>query len=203
MRLTEGTFTLVLFLLYMVLWRLKRRELKLHGIDPNVLFKDPKPTQRFFSALEPIMTLWVVLLIICHTFFANITRMASQFAPLDNRFFDILGLVVGLCGIALCRIAQITIGKSWRVGIDSSSKTDLITTGIYKYIRNPTYTGLFILCLGVWLIFPTALFFMWILAFYLMMEFQVRCEEEYLAGVHGEKFAEYCKRTKRYVPFVY
>lgn len=203
MRLTEGAFALGLFLLYMILWRVKEHELKSLGITSKVLFKDPRPTQRFFSRLEPVMTVWVILLIVGHALFSEATNMARQFNPLDNLTSDILGLFIGLCGLALCRIAQVTIGNSWRVGIDSSAKTAFVTTGIYKHIRNPTYSGLFILCLGVWLIFPTALFTMWILAFYLIMEFQVRCEEEYLEKIHGEAFANYHTRTNRYVPFIY
>ena len=42
-----------------------------------------------------------------------------------------------------------------------------------------------------------------ILAFFIMMEFQVRCEEEYLEAQYGDEYAEYFARTKQYVPFIY
>jgi protein-S-isoprenylcysteine O-methyltransferase Ste14 len=115
----------------------------------------------------------------------------------------LLGFMLGLLGLGLCRIAQVTIGKSWRVGIDEQTKPGLVTNGMYRYIRNPTYSGLYLLCIGVWLINPTILYSYWILLFFVMMEFQVRCEEEYLESIYGNEYLEYCKRTKRYIPMVW
>ena len=103
----------------------------------------------------------------------------------------------------ICRIAQLTIGKSWRVGIDENAKPGLITHGVYKYMRNPTYTGLYLLCISIWIINPTFLYSYWILAFFIMMEFQVRCEEEYLESQYGIEYLDYCKQTKRYLPMIY
>ena len=122
---------------------------------------------------------------------------------MNNIEFDILGFVIGSAGLALCRIAQITIGNSWRVGIDEYAKPGLITHGIYSIIRNPTYTGLFMLCMGVIVINPTILFSWWVLAFVLTIEFQVRCEEEYLESIYGSEYSHYRKNTYRYIPYLY
>jgi protein-S-isoprenylcysteine O-methyltransferase Ste14 len=121
----------------------------------------------------------------------------------DVFYFDVAGFFIGVAGLMLCRIAQSIMGKSWRVGIDAETESRLITNDIYKYIRNPTYTGLFMLFAGVWLIFPTVLFTIWIIVFFLLLEVQVRCEEEYLLQVHGEKHVQYSQGTKRYIPWLY
>jgi len=39
--------------------------------------------------------------------------------------------------------------------------------------------------------------------FYLFLEIQVRCEEDYLFSLHGEQYSDYKKRTKRYLPLIY
>lgn len=149
------------------------------------------------------MTLLIVIIIIIHFFFKNKIGITEYIAILDNQLARFLGFFVGLSGLLICRIAQVTIGKSWRVGIDENTKQSLITKGIFKYMRNPTYTGLYLINAGVFIINPTFLYFSWILVFYIMMEFQVRCEEEYLESQYGQEYLEYCKNTKRYIPMIY
>ena len=88
--------------------------------------------------------------------------------------------------IAKCLYAQVKMGKSWRVGIDESTKTSLIKTGLYKVIRNPTYLGLYILNTGVWMIWPTWTIFILNLFFIYTLEIQVRCEWDFLEKTHGK-----------------
>lgn len=204
MRMVQGILTVVLFLGYLLLWHIKRRELqKSTGVDANVIYAAQKPIQKYFAALERIMTVAVIIVIAIHAFFADRIPVAQPMDLLDSRFIVSLGFVMGILGLALCRMAQNAIGASWRVGIDDDAAPGLVTGGIYRFIRNPVYTGLFILCAGVWLINPSPLFMYWIMAFFIMMEFQVRCEEEYLEGMYGDTYREYRTRTKRYFPFIY
>lgn len=204
MQILNTILTTTLFLGYLVLWQVKRKEVqKQAGIDVNVLSNNTRPIQRYFAKLEKIMTILVILLITLHFFFANHFIVTQYFWSTTFAPTQIIGFITGITGLVICRIAQVTMGKSWRVGIDEKISPGLITHGIYQYMRNPTYTGLYMLSTGVWLINPTALFSCWIIAFFLMMEFQVRCEEEYLEELYGQNFKKYCKKTKRYMPFVY
>lgn len=204
MQIQNGVLTVILFLGYMILWYIKRKEiLKSDGIDVKVIIHAKRPIQKYFGVLEKVMTISIVLIIIVHFFLKDNLGLTDYIDFLDNQFFKIIGFVIGILGLFICRIAQVTIGKSWRVGIDENAKPGLITNGIYKYMRNPTYTGLFALCFGIWIINPTFLYSYWILAFFIMMEFQVRCEEEYLENQYGKDYLDYCKRTKRYIPMIY
>lgn len=87
--------------------------------------------------------------------------------------------------------------------IDRERKTELITNGIFGVIRNPTYLGLFLVNIGVWLIWPTISISFMIFLYIITLEFQVRCEEDYLLNNHGEVYKIYMKKTKRYFPFFY
>ena len=203
MHIQKGVLTILLFAGYVILWYMKRRELlKTEGVDANVIFKAEKPVQKYFSFLEKSMTASIVLIIAAHIFFYGYTVVTSPMIIVNYYMKDFIGFLTGLVGLSLCRIAQVTIGKSWRVGIDESAKPGLVTDGIYSYIRNPTYTGLYMLCAGVWIIIPTPLFSFWFLAFFIMMEFQVRCEEEYLVQQYGEVYVRYFDSSKRYLPFI-
>ncbi len=99
--------------------------------------------------------------------------------------FDHIGFAVGLLGLALCFTAQRQMKNSWRVGIDEKNRTDLVETGLYRYIRNPTYLGLYHLCIGTWFIWPTWTIGLFALVFYLALETQVRCEEDFLLKMHA------------------
>ena len=80
--------------------------------------------------------------------------------------------------------------------------TELVTTGIFKYIRHPMYSSLLCLTWGIWFkqplwyTLPVAL-----LASWLLWLTALRDEKECLAWF-GEKYTEYMKGTKRLIPFI-
>ena len=200
----ETIFVLILFGGYAALWELKRRRQKaLTGVDPDVLRQATTPTQHFFYMTSRALTAYVITMILLHASGLQYYSLFSRYAPLNRLLFDCIGFVLGLLGLSMCCYAQIVMGRSWRVGIDDTHPVDLITVGLYRFIRNPTYLGLFILSSGVWLIWPTWTIFIFGLLLYLMLEVQVRCEEEYLERIHGERYKAYRIRTKRYVPGLY
>lgn len=201
---SASVLTTVLFLGYTGLWKWKQVQLKnTENIEANAISIAKTPLQVYFNHLQKGMKILCVLLIFLHALpHTEIPGLAPN--PLLNHDqYKLAGFILGLLGLSLCRRAQVSMGKSWRVGIDDKAQPGLITHGIYRFVRNPTYSGLFLLCAGVLLINPTALFSHWVLAFVLMMEFQVRSEEEYLLKKYGEEYTQYWKRTKRYVPFLY
>jgi protein-S-isoprenylcysteine O-methyltransferase Ste14 len=200
----EGFMVLSFFLGYLALWRHKKRQMLQHSSnDPEVIYDDSRPTQRFFAKLSRLMSVCIALLIVFHS--AGI-KDNFAFYPidfLDNDIVNINGFILGLIGLLLCWRAQKEMGNSWRVGIDRKIKTALVTTGVFKRVRNPTYSGLLLICIGSFLIFPTISFMVWMIVFYISIEFQVRIEEEFLTESHGEQYNRYCQTTKRYIPYLY
>jgi protein-S-isoprenylcysteine O-methyltransferase Ste14 len=59
-----------------------------------------------------------------------------------------IGIALNLLGAILFFISVIVMDKSWRVGIDRNSTTKLVTTGIYKFSRNPAYVAFDSMFLG-------------------------------------------------------
>jgi len=201
-RVVESCLAVALFVGYLGLWRLKRwRDIRRHGIDPEVLARASTPMQRFFASLVRFITILVVAVLSLHSFAPETWVPLVRLATLDSPIVDWVGFVVGVVGLGLCGIAQATMGSSWRVGIDHDRETKLVTRGLYQWIRNPTYLGLHLLNLGLWLIWPTTLVAAYAVLFFVVMDIQVRCEEEFLMGVHGEEFTAYRSRTRRYFPW--
>lgn len=195
---------LLLFALYGLLWRLKKNQMqRREGVNPDVIHKAQKAVQKYFGALEKILPIFLTLILLLHFSLLPYWNLTAPLFGKDSIINELAGLIVGLFGLTLCRIAQVTIGKSWRVGIDVDAKPGLVTNGIYKWIRNPTYSGLYLVCTGVFIAIPSFLLLYWLLAFFISMEFQVRCEEEYLESIYGDEYRDYLKTSKRYLPYLW
>ena len=54
-------------------------------------------------------------------------------------------------------------------------------------------------CAGVVLVAPSAAMLVRLVAGELLMQVQVRMEEQHLTGLHGERYAAYCKRVRRWL----
>ncbi|MCB1173956.1 MAG: isoprenylcysteine carboxylmethyltransferase family protein [Leptospiraceae bacterium] len=200
----QGMLVLILFGLYLFLWHSKRKLLmRTTGIDPHVMGRTPGPLQRYMAAYMRGLTILAIVQIGLHTFWLNRHPLLLASGWLASPPIKWIGFGIGLAGLALCRIAQQQMGAAWRVGLDTNKHSELIQSGLYKYIRNPTYTGLFILHSGLFLIWPTVAMGFYCLLFSLFIEIQVRCEEEFLTNRHGNAYLIYAKQSWRYVPYLY
>jgi protein-S-isoprenylcysteine O-methyltransferase Ste14 len=66
-----------------------------------------------------------------------------------------VGLLIALVGFALAVVAQQTMGQSWRIGVDPTERTDLITHGVFAWVRNPIFTAMIIAQAGTVVMAPT------------------------------------------------
>ena len=173
------------------------------GFDPEVLRLAERPSQRFFASVTNLMTGALIGLLALHTLGVKNVPGFYYFAEFPDQIAALIGLVIGLFGLSICFIAQKAMGAAWRVGIDREAATELVDRGLFAYCRNPTYLGLFLVCIATLWIFPTMAFLLWVVLFLFMLEFQVRLEEEHLLERHGEVYRDYSRRVKRYIPGVY
>lgn len=105
-----------------------------------------------------------------------------------------LALIIGLA-------ALFEMQNSWRVGIKHDQKTDLVTTGIYAFSRNPYFLSYDLLFLGIFLIFPSLLLLILTLALASVFHLMIKEEEKYLDEVHGKSYQMYKKKVGRYFVF--
>lgn len=84
------------------------------------------------------------------------------------------------------------MGSSWRVGVDASEKTDLVTGGPFALVRNPIFAAMIPAVLEPALLVPNIAALAGLLSLVAAVELQVRfVEESYLSRTHGEGYAGY------------
>jgi protein-S-isoprenylcysteine O-methyltransferase Ste14 len=109
------------------------------------------------------------------------------------------GVFFCLLGLALVFYSLISFKKSFRVGIDVNVKEGLITTGVFAISRNPMYTSFAFILIGQFLIFPSWILLVYIIAAIWLFQRQILLEEDFLRKHYGKEYLEYCKRVRRYI----
>ena len=115
---------------------------------------------------------------------------------------------VGLAGWALIILgllviiaAQSQMGASWRVGIDDAP-TELVTHGLYRWIRHPIYSAMFALIAGQVLVTPAWASLLGGLFAATAIRLQAVREERHVRELHGEAHDAWAARVGRFIPGV-
>ena len=61
---------------------------------------------------------------------------------LDGPVFRAAGVVLFTIGLVATLWAQMAMGISWRIGVDPSEATPLVTAGPFRLVRNPIFTAM-------------------------------------------------------------
>ncbi|MCV7380568.1 isoprenylcysteine carboxyl methyltransferase [Mycobacterium alsense] len=122
---------------------------------------------------------------------------------LNEVWVQTIGIVVATVGIAATVYAQLEMGDSWRIGVDTRETTTLVHTGVFGRIRNPIYTAMFTFGIGIALVTPNVVALAGLVLLVATIELQVRrVEEPHLLRTHGEAYREYAASVGRFVPGV-
>jgi len=113
--------------------------------------------------------------------------------------FQTAGIILLVISLIWTVIAQIQMGNSWRIGIDEEKKTELVSSGVFRFSRNPIFLGMIITLLGLFLAFPNAFTLIILILGFVLIQIQIRLEEEFLAKKHGEKYINYSGNVRRWI----
>jgi protein-S-isoprenylcysteine O-methyltransferase Ste14 len=134
--------------------------------------------------------------------FAFLPTLYDKFLPiLQLDTFTIKYIGLGLLAFALIWtiIAQDHMKNSWRIGIDTKMKTELITAGLFQLSRNPIFFGMIVSLVGLFLATPNAFTGLFLILGYVLIQIQIRLEEEFLTNQHGQKYTDYKQKVRRLI----
>ncbi len=114
----------------------------------------------------------------------------------------IAGALVIALGAAMACWALVWF-RSWRFRARLDEGHELATGGPFAIVRHPIYLALDLLALGSALWVPTVLTWSACALMAIGSDLRGRAEEKLLAQAFGDAYRDYCKRTSRFVPFIY
>ena len=124
-------------------------------------------------------------------------------AAFDHLPLRLAGVAIVLLGTAVTLASQVAMGASWRADVEPDLRTDLVTTGPYRLVRNPVLTSTATTIVGLALMVPNVLAVIMLVLSLVSMQIQVRLvEEPYLDRVHGDAYRRYAARTGRFLPWI-
>jgi protein-S-isoprenylcysteine O-methyltransferase Ste14 len=113
----------------------------------------------------------------------------------------VIGTVLFACGIALAVWARVHLGRNWGMPMTQRAEPELVTSGPYRFIRHPIYSGLLLAMVGTALVnslFGLILVAVLVAYFY----YSGTVEERNLTATFPTAYPEYQNRTKMLVPFL-
>jgi protein-S-isoprenylcysteine O-methyltransferase Ste14 len=126
------------------------------------------------------------------------TYAAGGEAPI---WITAIGLLMGLSGFWLALGAQIQIDRATESAQASMAGPPLIRTGLFRYIRHPSYAGQWLAWMGWPLIYSAPITAAAMLVGgALVVGQQIREEETRMLERFGEEYASYMRETDRLIP---
>lgn len=118
--------------------------------------------------------------------------------------FEYIALLLVIGGIALRWSSIIYLGREFTVNVAIIEGHRLVTSGPYKLIRHPSYTGLILIFIGLGIHSNHAvgLLALSVPIFWAVIN-RIKIEERAMEDFFGSEYAEYRKTTKKLVPGVY
>jgi len=175
--------------------RVRRRNRKLSGIVPI-----QRVEQLMWVVWVPLVAAWMILPYLAASP-AGPPRGLPEFAreaPVTGLRWAAVGL--GLLCLALSIDCWLRMGKNWRMAVTPDQQTELVTTGLYGYVRHPIYSLSILLMLCTVFVVPTVPVVVMAVVHIALMVFKAHIEERFLSERHGATYLRYLERTGRFVP---
>lgn len=93
------------------------------------------------------------------------------------------------------------MGTRWRMDVSVKGEEELITDGLFKYVRHPIYALQMLLMACSLVVVPTIPMLGVAAVHFVLIQLKARNEERHLLSVHGEAYRRYLARTGRFVPW--
>ncbi|WP_460674011.1 methyltransferase family protein [Larkinella ripae] len=154
------------------------------------------PSERSFTRL--VMVVAVVISMVIHF---SVRWLADYPVFPVHSVVQSIGCLLCAAGVAFAIWARTHLGRNWGMPMSVKEKPDLVTTGPYRTIRHPIYTGILLAMFGC-LVTAGFMWLIWLLLFGAYFIYSARKEENRLLDLFPTDYRAYQKRTKMLIPFL-
>jgi len=115
---------------------------------------------------------------------------------------DLAAIGAALCvaGCAFAIWARFSLGRSWGMPMTRHAAPELVTSGPYRFVRHPIYTGILFMLVGTSLLYPVAAIPS--AAFIAYFVYSARREERDMERQFPDAYPDYKRRSKMLIPFL-
>src|SRR5690606_5528380 len=168
------------------------------GKNPLVLPKDNSA----YGLIGLYFKLTLIAMFIYVLAYAFFPTWHDNFLPIvqfNNQTVKYIGLTLLFISLVWTVIAQGHMKNSWRIGIDTDTKTELVTSGLFSVSRNPIFFGMILSLVGLFFTTPNTLSLIFLILGYVLIQIQIRLEEEFLTKEHGQAYIGYNQKVRRLI----
>lgn len=146
-----------------------------------------------FTGIRLAMAVVVIALLRSHALRGHLTHDA---------WLGGIGSAMWVLGLGLAIWARVHLGRNWGGPMTQKEEPELVTTGPYRWIRNPIYSGIIFAMIGTALALSVA----WLIpvailgGYFIYSAFE---EQRFMAAQFPDQYPAYKRSTKMLVPFVF
>jgi protein-S-isoprenylcysteine O-methyltransferase Ste14 len=148
------------------------------------------------------LLLWIVIVLSI----AAAGWISAVPVPIFGRahWLRLTGLLILVMGLVIRWAAVLNLGSAFSANVAIRDSQRLRTTGLYRFVRHPSYFGLVLIFLAIgiysrnWLSLAIA-----VVPPTVALLYRIRVEEAALREAFGEEYVAYSKTTRRLVPGLY
>jgi protein-S-isoprenylcysteine O-methyltransferase Ste14 len=164
--------------------------------------KDPHGMHDGFSILSKLtflsISLWIIYILL-RILFNEVWGNFWTFNLLSFDFIIITGFVIITLGFVFEILGMITLGINFRIELPKE-ETELVTSGIYRIMRNPIVFGIFLLVIGSFLMIPDIFTLIALIFNIVTFNSKAKDEERFLINRFGKLYEDYIGQVGRYFP---
>lgn len=183
-------YLLVGLLLHKAVWEVMKRN---RGVRAPA-----KPAARSLQVtLVKAVKVGILLGILIQTLLPDILPLSS-----DPQGLRIAGAILYTAGLAIAIAGRVQLGDNW-LDIETAGvkqRQTVVSRGIYRFIRHPIYAGDLLLLAGLELALNSWLILFVALLTPVVLRQAIREEQMLVSTLPG--YNSYCRRTKRFIPYV-
>lgn len=148
-------------------------------------------------------SLFIFAVIVLTSVLADISHVKLDYIVADHYFLlGVIGALFVYAGLGLAIWARRCLGKNWALPMAVKSDARLVTTGPYKYVRHPIYSGFLLALLGTGLV--EAISWLFVLLFAAVyFTYSAIQEDKSLEAQFSKKYLAYKSRTKFLIPYIF
>lgn len=148
-----------------------------------------------FAGIRVVIILVILLLV-------RVRALKGHVTTATDPWLQGIGLAIFILGLALAIWARVYLGRNWGMPMSQKADPELVTTGPYRSIRHPIYSGIILAMIGT----TIAVSLYWLVAVVLIgayFTYSAITEERFMADRFPDSYPEYKRSTKMLIPFIF